>query len=88
MNEIDPPLVVPKDEFKTVPVRFERTMHRALVLYAIDNELTVTAVIRQAVAAKLAILLEQQPTVTSGDLKNGQSESKGKHPRKTKRTKA
>lgn len=60
--------------YKTIPLRLEKSMHRALVIYALDHETTQTAVIREAIAAKLSLTLTPQKV---GDDEDGQSESKG-----------
>jgi hypothetical protein len=69
--------------YKTIPVRLEKGMHRALVIYALDHETTQTAVIREALAAKLSITLAPQQI---GDDDDGQSESKGNEESSTRKT--
>ena len=62
------------EEYKHVNLRLERDFHRALMMYALDHEMTATAVIREALAAKLSVEI---PAANTGETEDGQSESKG-----------
>jgi predicted transcriptional regulator len=62
------------EDLKTISLRLDRDTYRALSHYAFDHAKTRTAVIREAIAAHLAII----PAATKGDDENAQSEGKGK----------
>jgi hypothetical protein len=66
-------------EVKTIPLRLERELYLALANYALANDMSRTAVIRECLAAKFTM---GKTAANVGVEKHGESQSKTKGKRK------
>lgn len=62
------------EDVKRIPLRLERDLYQKIAQYALDNEMSRTAVIRECIAAKFS---EGKPAALEVD-ENGESKGKGK----------